>query len=94
MLKLELEHNKIDADLHMSAQKDQMEIHKAELDHHDKLADLAIRGADVAHKNMHGMIDHALAHEDQKHRHAKEVIETVHMVNQKPKEEKSAPKEK
>lgn len=74
MLKLEVEHNKIDAQLHMSERKDAMEIHKAELDHHDKITNTAIKGADLATKNSHAV-------RDMSHRHAKEAIETIHMIN-------------
>ena len=43
MLKLEAEHNKIDADIMMSKDKDKMEIHKAHLDHAARLTDMTLK---------------------------------------------------
>jgi hypothetical protein len=52
MLKLELEHNKLDADINMSHRKDAMEIHKAELDHSARFTDTVIKAHDVVHKHL------------------------------------------
>lgn len=51
LLKIDVDHAHLDADLHMAARKDAMEIHKTELEHHHKLRDLDIKERS-ANKNV------------------------------------------
>ncbi len=86
MLKLQLEHHKIDSELLMSHNKDMMDIKRAEIDHDHKMGELDLKVSDQTHRHLKDAVDVTHNAHDMHHRHAKEAIETVHMVNQSGKE--------